>query len=79
MKKRDLEKELGRLGWWLKREGSNHEIWTNGEDTEPVPRHREVKESLARKILQVARNNPPKKNSREQQNNGAGRQSLERP
>ncbi len=51
MKKRDLEKELGRLGWWLKREGGNHEIWTNGEDTEPVPRHREVKETLAKKIL----------------------------
>jgi len=33
MKKRDLEKELSRLGWWLKREGANHEIWTNGEDT----------------------------------------------
>ena len=47
MKKRDLEKELRRLGWWLKREGGNHEIWTNGEDTEPVPRHREIKENLA--------------------------------
>ena len=49
------------FGWWLKREGGNHEIWTNGEDTEPVPRHREVKENLAKKIIQVARNNPPKK------------------
>lgn len=54
MKKRDLEKELSRLGWWLKREGGNHEIWTNGEDTEAVSRHREVKENLAK-------NNPPKK------------------
>jgi len=33
MKKRDLEKELICLGWWFKREGGNHEIWTNGEDT----------------------------------------------
>jgi hypothetical protein len=48
MKKRDLEKALSRLGWWLKREGANHEIWTNGEDAEPVPRHREIKELLAR-------------------------------
>ena len=49
MKKRELEKELSRLGWWLKRQGGNHEIWTNGEDTEPVPRHREIKEHLAKK------------------------------
>lgn len=63
MKKRDLEKELSRLGWWLKREGSHHEIWTNGEDTEPVPRHREIKEYLARKILQVAKDHPPRKGS----------------
>ncbi len=61
MKKRDLEKTLSRLGWWLKREGANHEIWTNGDDTEPVPRHREVKELLARKIIERARSNPPKK------------------
>lgn len=61
MKKRDLEKELSHLGWWLKRQGGNHEIWTNGEDTEAVPRHREIKEILAKKILQIAKNNPPKK------------------
>jgi mRNA interferase HicA len=47
MKKRDLEKQLRVLGWWMKREGSNHEIWTNGIDAEPVPRHREVRENLA--------------------------------
>ncbi len=61
MKKVDLGKELNRLGWWFKREGGNHEIWTNGEDTEAVPRHREINENLAKKILRVARNNPPKK------------------
>ena len=61
MKKRDLEKGLSRLGWWLKREGGNHEIWTNGEDSEPVPRHREINEKLAKKILDVARRHPPKK------------------
>ncbi len=61
MKKRDLEKELIRLGWRLKREGGNHEIWTNGEDSEPVPRHREINENLAKKIINTAKNNPPKK------------------
>jgi mRNA interferase HicA len=49
MKKRDLEKKLEGLGWWLKRQGNNHEIWTNGEDSEPVPRHREISEMLAKK------------------------------
>lgn len=61
MKKRDLEKKLESLGWWLKRQGNNHEIWTNGEDSEPVPRHREISEMLAKKIIKVAKNNPPKK------------------
>jgi hypothetical protein len=36
-------------------------MFANGEDTEPVPRHKEIKEHLAKKILQVAKNNPPKK------------------
>ena len=54
MKKRDLELSLKSLGWWLLREGGNHEIWTNGKETEPVPRHREVSDTLAQKILRKA-------------------------
>jgi len=61
MKKRALEKTLNKLGWWLKREGGGHAIWTNGEDTESVPRHREINEILAKKIILTAKNNPPKK------------------
>lgn len=61
MKKRDLEKRLMRLGWWMKRQGGNHEIWTNGTEAEPVPRHAEINELLAKKIINKARNNPPKK------------------
>ena len=30
----------------------------NGIDTEPIPRHREVAELLAKKILKIAKNNP---------------------
>lgn len=60
MKKRDLERELADLGWWLKRQGGGHEIWTNGTETEPIPRHREIKEPLARKIIERAKNNPPR-------------------
>lgn len=60
MKKRLLEQGLKNLGWWKLREGGSHEVWTNGEITEPVPRHREIGEELAKKILRKARANPPK-------------------
>jgi mRNA interferase HicA len=42
------------MGWWLLPEGSHHEIWTNGKETELVPRHREISEPLAQKILRKA-------------------------
>ncbi|MFZ4099594.1 MAG: type II toxin-antitoxin system HicA family toxin [Chlamydiia bacterium] len=61
MKKRDLDSELRRLGWRLKRQGGDHEVWTNGIDSEVVPRHREINELLSKKILRRARENPPKK------------------
>lgn len=54
MKARDLKKKLLELGWWLKREGANHEIWTNGDFDEPIPRHREINDWLAKKILTTA-------------------------
>lgn len=54
MKYRDLARNLRRLGWYLKRQGSKHEVWTNGRLTESVPRHQEVKEPLARQILLFA-------------------------
>lgn len=55
MKTRDLKRQLEKLGWKFKREGSNHEIWTNGVIDEQVPRHRETNERLAQKILKTAR------------------------
>jgi mRNA interferase HicA len=61
MKKRDLEKKLGKLGWWFDREGGCHEIWTNGKIREPIPRHAEINELLAKKIIKKAENNPPEK------------------
>ena len=61
MKARELIKKLKYYGWYLVRQGGNHEIWGNGELTEPVPRHREIDENLANKILRKARNNPAKK------------------
>lgn len=54
MKKRVLERKLMRLGWWKLREGASHEVWTNGTITEQIPRHSEINEYLARKILKTA-------------------------
>lgn len=54
MKKTLLERKLKELGWWKKREGGNHEIWTNGYKSLTVPRHNEVAEVLALAILQSA-------------------------
>ena len=55
MKRRDLERELTKLGWWLKRNGAKHDLWTNGDYEETVPRHPEINELLAKKILKTAR------------------------
>lgn len=53
MKRRDLERRLRRAGCYLKREGASHSLWINPLSgvTEAVPRHSEIKEPLARKIL----------------------------
>ena len=53
MKRRDLVTELERIGCVLLRNGAKHDIYHNPKTgkSEPVPRHREVNEQLARKIL----------------------------
>lgn len=51
MKRRDLEKKLKEAGWYLLRNGADHDIWTNGKDIEPIPRHKEINERLAKAIL----------------------------
>lgn len=51
MKRRDLVKLLERNGWWLQRNGANHDIYTNGTSFEPIPRHTEIKETLAKSII----------------------------
>ncbi len=51
MKRRDLIKLLEKNGWWFKRDGANHDIYTNGIDCEPISRQREIKESVARAII----------------------------
>jgi len=53
MKRRELEKRLRIAGCLLKREGSSHSLWINPKTgvIEAVPRHVEIKEPLAKKIL----------------------------
>lgn len=51
MKRRDLIKLFVSNGWWLLRSGANHDIYTNGEKSEPIPRHSEIKEQLAKAII----------------------------
>jgi len=56
MKRKDLEKHLQKLGWWLKRHGGRDDIWTNGDIEEPIPRHNDIDEYLAKKILKTVQN-----------------------
>ena len=53
MKRRDLVAELERVGCVLLRNGAKHDIYHNPKSgkSEPVPRHRELSEQLAKKIL----------------------------
>lgn len=51
MKRRDPIKLLEKNGWYLKRKGGNHDIYTNGTDNEPISRQSEIKEDLARAII----------------------------
>lgn len=51
MKQTVLLKKFYVKGWWKLREGANHIIMTNGTDIEPVPRHKEINEQLAKAII----------------------------
>lgn len=50
-KRSDLIKLLERNGWYLKRNGGGHDIYTNGTQHETIPRHKEIKENLAKAII----------------------------
>ena len=50
-KRANLIKLLERNGWYLKRNGGGHDIYTNGSENEIIPRHREIKENLAKAII----------------------------
>lgn len=55
MKRRDLIKKIEGMGCVLLRHGGKHDWYQNPETRvcQPVPRHREIHEHLARHILKT--------------------------
>lgn len=51
MKRRELLKLFIKAGWYLKRNGSQHDIYTNGIDNEAIPQHPDVNERLAKALI----------------------------
>jgi mRNA interferase HicA len=51
MKRKALENTLRKLGWRFLRHGRKHDVWTDGEHQEYIPRHVEINEMLARAII----------------------------
>lgn len=51
MKRRDLIKLLEKNGWYFKRDGGSHDIYTDGVNIEPISRQREIKETVAKAII----------------------------
>lgn len=54
MKRTDLVRILEKDGWYLKRNGGEHDIFAKGTARVVIPRHTEIKEGLAKKILKDA-------------------------
>ena len=51
MKRKDLIKLMEKNGWYFKRRGGNHDIYTDGKNIEPISRQTEIKESVAQAII----------------------------
>ena len=53
MKRHELVKKLSQAGCIRLRHGAKHDIYHNPNtgNSEPIPRHREINEHLARKII----------------------------
>ncbi|MBO4872234.1 MAG: type II toxin-antitoxin system HicA family toxin [Lachnospiraceae bacterium] len=51
MKRKDLIELLLKAGFRFYRSGSKHDIYKRGEEEEQVPRHREINEILAKRII----------------------------
>jgi hypothetical protein len=60
MKRVDLIREIEKFGCVLIRHGAKHDWYRNPNTnvSQPVPRHREIKDRLARKIIRALSNEP---------------------
>jgi predicted RNA binding protein YcfA (HicA-like mRNA interferase family) len=58
MKRRDLIKHLEKMGCILIRHGGKHDWYQNPKTktSQPVPRHNEIKEYLAKHIIKMLEN-----------------------
>ncbi|MEI6333334.1 MAG: type II toxin-antitoxin system HicA family toxin [Methylococcaceae bacterium] len=58
MKRRDLIKALEKMGCILVRNGGRHDWYTNPQtkQSQPVPRHTEINENLAKSIIKKLEN-----------------------
>jgi mRNA interferase HicA len=56
VKRQELESALRALGWYFLKHGGNHDLWAHPERSRKlaVPRHKEIKEYLARSLLRQA-------------------------
>lgn len=55
MKRRDLLKRLEKMGCTFIRHGGKHDWYQNPKTkiSQPIPRHREIKEQLAKHIIKM--------------------------
>lgn len=51
MKRKDLIKKLEAAGFELERHGGGHDLYRRKNETETIPRHKEINERLAKAIL----------------------------
>ena len=51
MKRRILKKRVEEAGFVFQEQGGTHDKYCRGKDVEEVPRHREINEITAKKIL----------------------------
>jgi len=58
VKRRDLLRYFEQQGFYLLREGGNHSIYTNGEKTVPVKRHRTIDRITANELCKQAELQP---------------------
>lgn len=54
MRRRELERRLRGLGWTFVRHGGKHDVWSDGDAQEAIPRHGEIHDRLAAAILRRA-------------------------